>query len=58
MGRLMPMGITQWATLKSSEVLYQPPRTSEFGSVSTDCLREGSCSLLLHLFKVGYFCML
>lgn len=46
-----------WATLKSSAVLYQSPRTSEFGSVSTDRLREGS-SLLLHLFKVGNFCML
>lgn len=63
MGRLMPVAFCfriegyQWATLKSSEVLYQPSGTSECGYVSTDRLREGS-SFLLHLFKVGNFCML
>lgn len=39
--------------MKGSEVLSQPARTSEFRSINTDGLREGS-SLLLCLFKVGY----
>lgn len=47
----------QWATVKSSEVLYRPPRSSEFGSVSRDRLREGS-SLLLRHFRIENFCML